>query len=208
VVKGLAEVDGFHGALAQAAFGGLPPATYEEAATCFKKAIQLNPNRPIHYIELGSVYAQMRRKDEARHLITKGLNIQDTEKDDPPFSRISLAKLKSGITLPDLHRSDSELMRKFLSLLFVLLASIELVSAEPGTVIRVYRNSFVVRSTITLPSATHARGTSRIEHFVVTPATKFFINGNKGSFTDVKNGVHVNVKTHSGVDADRVDIVP
>ena len=102
----------------------------------------------------------------------------------------------------------SELMRKFLSLFFVLLASVVLVSAEPGTVIRVYRNSFLVRSTITPPDATHPRGTHRIEHFIVTPATKFFVNGNKGSFADLKNGVHVNVKSHSGVDADRVDIVP
>jgi hypothetical protein len=109
---------------------------------------------------------------------------------------------------PDLYHGDSELMRKFLSILFVLLASIVLVSAEPGTVIRVYRNSFLVRSTISPPSATHTRGTNRIEHFTVTPATTFSINGNKGSFTDVKNGVHVNVKSHSGVDADRVAVVP
>jgi hypothetical protein len=99
-------------------------------------------------------------------------------------------------------------MRKFLFLLFFLLASIVLVSAEPWTVIGVSRNSFMVRSTITLPSATNSRGTSHIEHFLVTPATKFFINGNKGSFTDVKNGVHVNVKSHSRFAADRVDIVP
>jgi hypothetical protein len=107
-----------------------------------------------------------------------------------------------------IHRGDSELMRKFLSPLFVLLASVVLASAEPGTVIRVYTNSFVVRSTITPPSATQPHGTNHIEHFLVTPATKFFVNGNKGSFADVKNGVHVNVKSHSGVDADRVDIVP
>jgi hypothetical protein len=98
-------------------------------------------------------------------------------------------------------------MRKFLFSLFVLLASIALVSAEPWTVIRVYRNSFIIRSTPTLPSVTHPRGTTRVEHFVVTEATKFFMNGNKGAFTDVKIGVHVNVKSHSG-DADRVDIVP
>jgi len=106
------------------------------------------------------------------------------------------------------RRRNSELMRKFLFPLFVLLASVVLASAEPGTVIRVYTNSFLVRSTITPPSATHPRGTHRIEHFIVTPATKFFVNGNKGSFADVKNGVHVNVKSHTGVDADRVDIVP
>jgi hypothetical protein len=100
-------------------------------------------------------------------------------------------------------------MRKFLSLLFVLLASVVLASAEPpGTVIKVYTHSFLVRSTITPPSATHRRGASRLRHFLVTPATKFFVNGNKGSFADLKNGVHVNGKTHAGVDADRVDIVP
>ena len=123
------------------------------------------------------------------------------------FSRISLAKLKSAIRLPDLYHRDSELMSKFLSSLSALLASIALVSAEPWTVIRVYRNSFIVQSTATVPSDTHPRGTKRIEHFVVTQSTRFFINGNKGSFTDVKNGVHVNVKSHSG-DADRVEIVP
>jgi len=127
-----------------------------------------------------------------------------------------------GLTVTEVHRNlspsalyehstrrgDRELIRKFLSPLFILLASVVLASAEPGTVIRVYTNSFLVRSTITPPSASHPRGTHRIEHFIVTPATKFFVNGNKGSFADVKNGVHVNVKSHSGVDADRVDIVP
>jgi hypothetical protein len=109
--------------------------------------------------------------------------------------------------MPDLYHSHRELMRTFLSFLFIFLASIAFVSAETWTVIRVYRNSFIVRSTASPPSATHPRGTNRIEHFLVTQATKFSINGNKGSFTDVKNGVHVNVKSHAG-DADRVDIVP
>ena len=113
------------------------------------------------------------------------------------------------LTVTEVHRNLwPSALYKFLSPLFILLASVVLASAEPGTVIRVYTNSFLVRSTITPPSATHPRGTHRIEHFIVTPATKFFVNGNKGSFADVKNGVHVNVKSHSGVDADRVDIVP
>ncbi len=131
-----------------------------------------------------------------------------------PFRWFSLAKLKSAIVLLHLYDNDSQLMRKFLSFpLFVLLASVVLVSGEPWTVIRVYKNSFMVRSTTlarspaTLPNATPPRGTTRIEHFSVTQSTKFFVNGNKGSFTDVRNGVHVNVKSHSG-DADRVDVVP
>ena len=100
-----------------------------------------------------------------------------------------------------------KLMRQFLRLPFVLLASVVLASAEPWTVLRVYRNSFLVRSKATPPSATHPRGTHHIKYFRVTPATKFFVNGNQGSFADLKNGVHVNVKSHGG-DADRVDIVP
>jgi hypothetical protein len=98
-------------------------------------------------------------------------------------------------------------MRKLLSSLFILLASMALVSAESWTVIRIYKNSFIVQSAATPPSANYPRGTKRIEHFAVTRATKFFLNGNKGSFTDVKNGVHVNVKSNSG-EAARVDIVP
>jgi tetratricopeptide (TPR) repeat protein len=80
--QGLAEVDPLHRTLAQA-LGGLPPGTYQDAATCFEKAIQLNPNRLMHYIALGTVYVEMGKKDEGRHLIEKGLAMQNTEKDDP-----------------------------------------------------------------------------------------------------------------------------
>ena len=47
--------------LAQVAYVKLPDSTYEDAARCFKKAIELNPNRLMHYIELGRVYAHMGR---------------------------------------------------------------------------------------------------------------------------------------------------
>lgn len=84
--QGLAEVDPVHRVLAQA-LGGLPPATYQEAATCFEKAIELNPNRLMHYIALGTVYVEMGKKEEGCHLIQKGLAMQNTEKDDPDFKR-------------------------------------------------------------------------------------------------------------------------
>lgn len=80
--QGLAEVDPLHRTLAQV-LGGLPPATYLDAATCFEKAIQLNPNRLMHYIALGKVYVEMGKKDEGCRLIQKGLGMQCTEKDDP-----------------------------------------------------------------------------------------------------------------------------
>ena len=83
----LAEVNSFERALAQVTYGKLPESTYEEAASCFEKAIELNPNRLMHYIELGRVYAHLGRTDEARSLINKGLAMRDTEKDDPEAKR-------------------------------------------------------------------------------------------------------------------------
>ena len=81
--EGLAEVNPALRAMAQIAFGKLPDSTHQEAATCFEKAIALNPNRPMHYIELGLVYAQMGRTDDARRSISTGLSMPNTEKDDP-----------------------------------------------------------------------------------------------------------------------------
>jgi tetratricopeptide (TPR) repeat protein len=80
--QGLAAVDPLHRTLAES-LGGLPPATYEEAANCFEKAMQLNPNRLMHYIALGEVYVEMGKKEEGCRLIEKGLAMQNTEKDDP-----------------------------------------------------------------------------------------------------------------------------
>jgi tetratricopeptide (TPR) repeat protein len=83
-----AEVGPVKRALAQFIYGKLPDSTYEDAARCFEKAIELNPNRLMHYIELGRVYAQMGRTNEAKRLITEGLAMRDTEKDDPETKRL------------------------------------------------------------------------------------------------------------------------
>jgi Flp pilus assembly protein TadD len=74
-------------ALAQVLYGGLPEGSNEEAERDMKKALELNPNRLMHYIELGRIYAQMGRKDDARQFINKGLAMPDTEKDDPETKR-------------------------------------------------------------------------------------------------------------------------
>src|SRR5881392_613242 len=79
----LAEISGAKRFLAGMIYGDLPKGSFEEAERAMKKAIALNPNRLMHYIELGRIYAQMGRKDEARELINKGLGMPDAEKDDP-----------------------------------------------------------------------------------------------------------------------------
>jgi tetratricopeptide (TPR) repeat protein len=85
--ENLAEVNAVQRSMAQVVFGKLPDSTYDEAAQCFQKAITLDPNRLMHYIELGRLYAKMGRNDEARHLINTGLGMQNTEKDDPETKR-------------------------------------------------------------------------------------------------------------------------
>jgi Flp pilus assembly protein TadD len=77
-------------------YGNLPKGSIDEAERDMKKAIELNPNRLMHYIELGRIYAQMGRADDARRFINKGLAMPDREKDDPETKergRETLAKL-------------------------------------------------------------------------------------------------------------------
>lgn len=93
----LADVGTVKRALAGAIYGKLPTSTNEAAVACFENAIKLNPNRLMHYIELGRVYAQMSRPADARRFLTKGLAMPDAEHDDPETKlrgREALAKLR------------------------------------------------------------------------------------------------------------------
>ena len=92
----LADISGAKRMLAGLIYGQLPKGSYEDAEAAMKKAIALNPNRLMHYIELGRIYSQMGKKDEAREMINKGLGMPNAEKDDPETKergRETLAKL-------------------------------------------------------------------------------------------------------------------
>jgi len=94
--KVLADVNGLKRAVGSLLYGELPTGSNTEAVLCFQKAIEINPNRLMHYIELGQTYAQMGKAADARRLIAKGLAMPDVEKDDPEIKRRgreTLAKL-------------------------------------------------------------------------------------------------------------------
>lgn len=91
---GLAEVGSVKRAFAQIRYGKLPAAKYEDAVRCYEKAMELNPNRLMHCIELGRTYAKMGKEEEARKYITKGLAMTETEKDDPETKNIGRQILK------------------------------------------------------------------------------------------------------------------
>ena len=90
----LASVSVIKRVLANAIYGELPVTTNEEAEKCLRKAIAINPNRLIHYIELGRIYAQMGRKEEARQYILKGLSMPNEENDDIEMKEIGREILK------------------------------------------------------------------------------------------------------------------
>src|SRR3954466_3785576 len=92
----LAEVSSTKRFFANLIYGQLPKGSIDEAEQDMKKAIALNPRRLMHYIELGRVYAQMGKTEEARDFINKGLAMPNVEKDDPEtkeHGRETLAKL-------------------------------------------------------------------------------------------------------------------
>ena len=63
--------------------GDIPKTTFADAAACFRRAVQLAPNRPMHHIELGSAYEGMGKAAQAKRSIKHGLSLPETEKDDP-----------------------------------------------------------------------------------------------------------------------------
>ncbi len=95
--RNIASIGGVKRTFSSVLYGQLPTSTYEAAVTCFEHAIELNPHRVMHPIELGITYAHMGKNDDARRFIEKGLALPSVEKDDPEFKtrgREALTKLK------------------------------------------------------------------------------------------------------------------
>ncbi len=93
--QALAGMSGLVKGIVRVVYGGLPPASYEEAVRCLEKAIALRPDRLIHPVELGRTYAQMGRRDEALAALKKGLALPPREKDDPETLARGRATLKA-----------------------------------------------------------------------------------------------------------------
>ena len=83
----LSDVNMLKRTVASVMYGQLPKTTTEKAVSCFEKALEINPRRLMHYIELGRAYAQMGKTEEARRFIEKGLSMPNLEKDDPETKR-------------------------------------------------------------------------------------------------------------------------
>jgi tetratricopeptide (TPR) repeat protein len=93
--EGYADLSGIRRALGELLYGKLPTSTYDEAAECFRKALEANPRRLVHYIELGRVYAKMGRDAGARRLIEAGLAMPSIEKEDAEEKQLGRETLRT-----------------------------------------------------------------------------------------------------------------
>lgn len=69
----LAKVGWLERSLANLLFGGLPAGSFEDSETALKRAIAAAPDVMRHYYELGKLYMDWERPDDARTVLEQGL---------------------------------------------------------------------------------------------------------------------------------------
>ena len=92
--QNLANLSGVLKFFAKVLYGGVPPASNEEAVTLFQKAIELNPTHIEHYLELARTYKYMGKKELMREPLEKVLSLPNVEEDDPEFKAEAQEMLK------------------------------------------------------------------------------------------------------------------
>ncbi|HET6568231.1 MAG TPA: hypothetical protein VFG50_09735, partial [Rhodothermales bacterium] len=69
---GIADLGFFSKAIVKLVYGGLPDASFEQAARDFEHAIQLE-DRVVDYLELGRTYMRLDRNDDAKQMLKRAL---------------------------------------------------------------------------------------------------------------------------------------
>lgn len=93
---GVANVNGMLKALAAIVYGGMPKASNEEAVRCFKKALEIAPQRIMHHGELAHVYKQMGKNDLALQEWQNILGIRAQDGDDEKYQQEARAALDAA----------------------------------------------------------------------------------------------------------------
>jgi tetratricopeptide (TPR) repeat protein len=94
---GVANLNGILRALAGFVYGGLPPASNDDAARCLKKAVEIAPQRMMHHAELAKVYAAMGKPDLAAQEWQNVLGIRPLDVQDEAYlkeARVTLEERK------------------------------------------------------------------------------------------------------------------
>jgi len=80
--------------VAEAIYGKMPSASYEEAVRCLGKAAQIEPNNALFQAELGRGYLALGKKEEARAALQKSLTLPRRTKDDGEAQQRAKAALR------------------------------------------------------------------------------------------------------------------
>ncbi len=80
--------------VAEAIYGKMPAASYEEAVRCLGKAAQLEPDNALFQAELGRGYLALGKEDEARRALEKSLTLPRRTKDDSEAQQRAKAALR------------------------------------------------------------------------------------------------------------------
>ncbi|HSI14310.1 MAG TPA: hypothetical protein VK961_19830 [Chthoniobacter sp.] len=93
---GVANVSGVLKALASIVYGGMPKASNEEAVRCFKKAVEIAPQRLMHHAELAHVYKQMGKRDLELQEWQNTLGIRAQDTDDENYQKEARTALEAA----------------------------------------------------------------------------------------------------------------
>jgi tetratricopeptide (TPR) repeat protein len=93
---GVANINGVLKALASLVYGGMPKASNDEAIRCFKKAIDIAPQRIMHHGELAHVYKQIGKNDLAMQEYQNLLGVRAQDGDDEKYQQEARAALDAA----------------------------------------------------------------------------------------------------------------
>jgi tetratricopeptide (TPR) repeat protein len=93
---GVANVNGVLRALATLVYGGMPKASNEEAVKCFKRALEIAPQRLMHHAELAHVYKQMGKHDLELQEWQNTLGIHAQDSEDESYQKEAKAALEAA----------------------------------------------------------------------------------------------------------------
>jgi tetratricopeptide (TPR) repeat protein len=91
---GVAGLNGVLKTLASLVYGGLPPASMDEAVRCLKKAGELAPQRLMHRAELAKVYQAMGKSDLAAQQWQNVLGIRPLDSQDQQYQKEAKTELE------------------------------------------------------------------------------------------------------------------
>ncbi|MDZ7370395.1 MAG: tetratricopeptide repeat protein, partial [candidate division KSB1 bacterium] len=91
----VATLSGIQKTFAQILYGGLPPASLEDAEKHFLKAIELKPTHINHHLELGITYLEMNQKDKAAAAFKQALALTPKNKKDKEYQAEAARQLEA-----------------------------------------------------------------------------------------------------------------